>query len=473
MQTPITPLISLPSNNVGCIPKIGYWLGHFWSLCLVPLGLIKCVAETAFTYFSKVFTYFSKQDSPSSSSISVSPGTDIEPSRITLKEFKKEELAGDQTMLKIDEVRKESPMLQLKQPISLETLSSALPVNSKTADEISQLLEVPQDNKPIDTTIHCDTSVENLPTKNVELTDERAPKFTKFKRRVPKKQNHSTQAILQPPPSSFNSMPPTIVETSNAHPTQSAPRVIDVPDDGNCLLYAIGIGLRKIYAEYPDIQKTLNWNISSEQLQKIFNTSELIKKLEPTNGLKQKLTKHLAKLLEAPGKQLRQQAAAYLENNLTNERVRLALFDGINSHLEAARKQIQEAEELVSILMMDIQALINQPETMDDESQLTEKMTHLRFTQESIDLQKANLLSENNLQGYIDITKQDHVYCGIPQLFALSKIYNIPIRVVYKYGKADQYSEIYNEEVNIGRSSPLPILTVAHVNENHFKLLSS
>ncbi len=274
---------------------------------------------------------------------------------------------------------------------------------------------------------------------------------------------HSQPSSLTPTPQSspqptkVSPVQPEInaarIETSNAT-TQPAPHAIDVPDDGNCLLYAIGVGLRTKYADYPEYQNKLNWNISTEQLEEVFTTSKLTEEGDPSSKLeREQAKKHLVKLLEVPGKQLRQQAADYLKQHLTDDDVLLALFDGVRSHIDITKKKLDEERSMT--------LLLEEQEDFDN----------LALAMQSIEQQEANMLQEDDLESYIKMTENDHVYCGIPQLFALCKFYDIPIRVLYKYGKADQYAETYNEQVNEGRESRLPTLTVAHVNDNHFKFI--
>lgn len=232
---------------------------------------------------------------------------------------------------------------------------------------------------------------------------------------------------------------------------KSQPRVIDVPDDGNCLLYAMGVGLRKKYADKPEIQKKLQWDIEVEKLQgNLYKSTDLLK---------------------APGELLRKQAAAYLEENQTDGEIMIALMEGVASHLDVAKKKITEEELIIPILTMDIEELKRRIPSLEIENQLKEKNAHLASVQASVAFQKANLPSDDNLQGYIDLTKQDHVYCGVAQMFALSREYGVPVQVLYNYGKPNQYAQIFNDEVNTNNSNPLPILTVAHVNGNHFKFL--
>lgn len=240
-----------------------------------------------------------------------------------------------------------------------------------------------------------------------------------------------------------------VIEKKTAPPQA---KIIDVPDDGNCLLYAMGIGIRKKYAAYPEIQAKLQWEVDVKHLS---------------------VNLHKAKdLLEFPGKQLRRQASQYLEQHKTNDEITLSLIEGISSHLDVAKRKLREEEDLVPILMMDIEKLQDKTQTPIVKNQLVEKRKHLEIVQDSICYQKANMPAEADFQGYIDITKKDRVYCGVAQLFALSKYYGIPVSVLYNYGKASQHEQIFNAEVNTGRSDPLPILTIAHVNGNHFQYVN-
>src|SRR5205823_4523713 len=151
--------------------------------------------------------------------------------------------------------------------------------------------------------------------------------------------------------------------------------------------------------------------------------------------------------LKSVGKHLRAQAGTYLEKNLMDGDVMAAVIEGIASHLAVALKKIKEEELIIPILLTDIEQLKKANKTEDIQKQLKDKIQHLETTRASIAFQKANLPSEDNLQQYIDITKQDHIYCGIAQLFALGRFYGIPVRVVYNYGKAES-SQLFNDKVN-------------------------
>ena len=73
------------------------------------------------------------------------------------------------------------------------------------------------------------------------------------------------------------------------------------------------------------------------------------------------------------------------------------------------------------------------------------------------------------MAGYIDITEKDKVYAGIAQALALSKEYNVPVRVLNFYGTAHEYPQLFNEQPD-KQPSP-PVITIAHVNGNHFQFI--
>jgi hypothetical protein len=235
------------------------------------------------------------------------------------------------------------------------------------------------------------------------------------------------------------------------------PKAINVPDNGNCLLYAIGIGLRKKYADYPTVQEKLQWDVKPELL-----TGDLYKAVD---------------LLEAPGKKLREQAATYLEAHQADEdgEVMIALMEGILSHLDVMRKKIEEEEAVIPFLMEDIETLKEQlsknPHSALLKQQLTQKQEQLKMIQDSVQYQRDNMPEEGELQTYIDITKKDHIYCGLPQVIALSKEYNVPIRVIYNYDKPahQQNEQLFNDQSY--KDPAPPIITIAHVNGNHFQFV--
>lgn len=230
------------------------------------------------------------------------------------------------------------------------------------------------------------------------------------------------------------------------------PSVIDVPDDGNCLFYASGIGLRTKYKDIPEIQEKLQWNVDTQLL------TENLSKNEP--------------LLREPGVSLRRQAAAYLENHLAEEEVYIGLLGGIGDYVEVAHRKIQEEESAIQILLEDINTLkqwLQQFGNTKDNYQLQIQQKEGQIAQKraSIAETEKNLPNDENLQGYIDRTKEDHVYCGAAQVYAIAKFYHVPIAIVSRYGEKDQQEDIYNAE------SPLQPIKLAFVNGNHYRYINS
>jgi hypothetical protein len=229
--------------------------------------------------------------------------------------------------------------------------------------------------------------------------------------------------------------------------------LINVPDDGNCLFYAIGIGLKKNYPEDIEIQKKLGWEVDPNSLQ-----GNLSKAYE---------------LLAAPGKLLREQAAQHLSNeskldeNKKDESFRNALIGGIEDHIIAVKKEIEGDKSIILILDEELNEL-RERKSQDNDTlkQIEEKKLHKKSLEESIELQEKNMpKDENDIERYIALTSMNYIYCGIVQVLSLCKVYDIPIKVIYDYGKEGQYEQTYNQKENAKRK----VLTLAHVNDNHFK----
>lgn len=222
---------------------------------------------------------------------------------------------------------------------------------------------------------------------------------------------------------------------------------INVPDDGNCLHYAIAVGLAKKYHNNPEIQAKSQWLAPLDKL---------------TGDLRNK-----ANLLKEPGATLRHQAAEYLEKNHTNDEVAFALMEGVWSHLEVASRKIDEEEAVIPILENDIRELEKRPKSPLIAKQMQQKLEQVQIKQESIALQKKRLPSENNLREYIELSKEDRFYCGAPQVLALAKYYGIPIRVVYH----SQNPNIKPHEQIFNGQNQSPTLITLVYRENHFKYL--
>ncbi len=243
--------------------------------------------------------------------------------------------------------------------------------------------------------------------------------------------------------------PPAVIVVEQKN-TIKTPNVIDVPDDGNCLFYACGVGLRTKYKDIPEIQEKLQWNVNTQLL------TESLSKNEP--------------LLREPGATLRQQAADYLETHLTEEDVFIGLLGGIGDYVEVANRKMQEEESTIQILLNDIDRLQQWLQQFGNTAhnyllQIQEKEEQVALKRASIAETKKYMPNDENLHGYIDMTKGDHVYCGAAQVYAIAKFYDVPIAIISRYGEKDQQKDIYNAE------SPYPPIKLAFVNGNHYRYI--
>lgn len=219
---------------------------------------------------------------------------------------------------------------------------------------------------------------------------------------------------------------------------------IDMPDDGNCLFYALSTGIRKKYHTIPAIQDKLKWEINPNEL-----IGDLSKK---------------ADLLKEPASNLRQQAADFLIKNQDDEMVMVALFGAIDEHNPNVQRRIQDLESLTVVLFQDIEDLQNMSQTEDIQTQLYQKIIHLESIQQAIEKENQNFVEEGDIPSYIEKSKQDHFYCDAAHIYALSHYYEIPVIVISKYGKSDQSEDTYNPEAAFS----LAPITIAHVNGNHY-----
>lgn len=217
---------------------------------------------------------------------------------------------------------------------------------------------------------------------------------------------------------------------------------IEVPNDGNCLHYAIAVGLAKKYHNRPEIGK-LNWNAPLEKL-----TGDLSKQAE---------------LLKEPAATLREQAAKYLKDNQGNDEISFALIEGILSHIDVAGGKIKDYQKnMIPMLEKEISKLKSFRQTDDVRAQIQEYQIGIKNYRDDIKFLQENLPDLDHPNTYIQMSKKDRFYCGIPQVLALTKVYNIPIRVLYPYGE-----QTFNEQPG------KPIVTIKHINGNHFQYLDN
>lgn len=233
-------------------------------------------------------------------------------------------------------------------------------------------------------------------------------------------------------------------EVISINPTQKITAtlgLINVPDDGNCLFYSLAIGLKKKQADNRTVQETLHW---------MMNENDLIGDLSQAY-----------ERLNEPGATLRSQAADYLKTNKDHQNISHALTEGILSHRDVEEIKINDERALLSLLYEEM--LEQQEREPRNERLLEETRNQIQLIEASIQQLEHNLPDPSNIEEYIERTKTSGFYCGLPQIIAISNKYEIPIRVLYRYGKQDQHEQIFNQQLSG------PVITLAHLNGNHFE----
>lgn len=200
------------------------------------------------------------------------------------------------------------------------------------------------------------------------------------------------------------------ISSSSSHPLDKT--IIDVPDDGNCLFYALSLGLGDRVDVNPEYFSSL-------------------KKEERANYLKNAADR------------LRKEAADYLETP-TGDRITLilAMMEGVGSYQEALNNQLEEKKQVVELL--------EQEEGHDLETLKKE----IEDLQQKVDADMSDA-------EYIADSRQNGFYCGTPQILALSHLYKVPISVETDDG------------VNVYGQGEGPPLRIAYVNGNHFQWIKS
>lgn len=251
-----------------------------------------------------------------------------------------------------------------------------------------------------------------------------------------------------------------------------APRIVDVPDDGNCLLYAIAVGLGTHYKDHPEIQHKLGWNVDPDQLTELFPVLKEMGK----------------EILADPAKKLRAQAAEYLEQN--QQDLADVLLEAVESQREASLEQINSAKSTLEILTaelkqaeLDLQnahqevknAIDHPQEELQEvilaslyeqvevfQKKLDDAIEKVRQATASIQLDAEKVSNEATIQKYLQLSKKEGFFTGTAQILALSKVYNIPICIISSEGAPQ----------TLNGESPLPTLTIKHVGGNHFQFVS-
>lgn len=263
-----------------------------------------------------------------------------------------------------------------------------------------------------------------------------------------------TEIALQPVSKEVTEAPQQITEVEVVNKPKE-PVAIDVPNDGNCLFYACAVGIRKKYHNIPAIQEKLAWEVDPSTL-----TGDLSKQ---------------ADLLKKPGTLIRQQSSDFLLANMEDELVMNALLGAIYEHNPKFERRITEMEASIKTLLQDIDKLQNKLQTASVESQLMQKIEAIEDLRKNIKEQQQNLVDTDNIPAYIEKSKQDRFYCDSPHIYAIGRLFGVPIKVLINYNEKapanekDQPFDIYNSEA-IHSSTPI---TIAHVHGNHYMYIDT
>ena len=232
---------------------------------------------------------------------------------------------------------------------------------------------------------------------------------------------------LEPPsvPKISKTTPEKTQPTVAVSPKNLAPRIpqeIDVPDDGNCLLYAIAVGMKKKYAAFPEIQEKLNWSIHPDEL---------------SGNLKTK-----GELLKKPAETLRKQAANFLASNQNDDSIKTALIEGVLTHSKVAKGKIQDCESMIAILEDEINQLNRsgklEPAILDQmENQIQSYHKEITIQKSKFPVDNLENIEEMELEPYIPQYIEETIklgtYCGTAQIHALSQFYQVPIKILGNY----------------------------------------
>jgi hypothetical protein len=440
--------MNIPEGLVGLLPtplslgperlgwqKIGNALGRVFSALLsIPLTLIPLVRKIALLASERI-SHLSPQHKkdPISSEVSnnhVSPDL------------------GDlfHDTLDVDQKLKNSPdPLKAPQMEEDEEISPDSEIDESPQSPVKEHVGSQQIGKKVaDAEINFDEEIEEIEEFEEEPIKESPVQDSPIKENPEAKKQQSSEAS-------------PIAPAQEKAKVVVKPTVIDVPDNGNCLFYALAVGLRKKYMNNTAIQEKLNWSAKPDQL---------------TGNLKTAVD-----LLDPPGKKLREQAAAYLKEHLVDEEIMLALMEGVGSHIEVAQRKINEEEDALPFAREEVENLEKELRSLPNQSssyagtlkqRIKENKDLIEKKEQSIQFLRDNLPNEDDLPGYIDITEKDKVYAGIAQALALSKEYNVPVQVLNFYGTPHEYPQLFEQA---DKQSQPPIITIAHVNGNHFQFV--
>lgn len=345
-----------------------------------------------------------------------------------------------------------------KKPVKKPVVSSSS--NSKTT-KLDKVKEPAKKKKPIKKkkTVSFDLTPDIIPTKKEDtLLKVAKVNSSTFPSSSSSFISSTSSTIASSPSSSLSSSSSpsspssssSVKKVSSSQPSTTKEQIIQVPDDGNCLFYSIGLGLKMMFKRNKDIQKKLDWTHNIKK-----SIQEHGRDLSSTGGL-----------LKPVSNRLRHQAADWLQENIQDEGVRNDLIVAIYFQNEKTREKITDAQ--TSLLLAKEELATFKKETAHYPNYETTKNL-LRQGREQIDQWKKNiaiyqsqLIGENDFDTYIKRSRENGFYGTGLHIKALCEIYGIRIKV-----KSHYPDQIHNEDIN--QSTPL---VIRFVNGNHYNYVT-
>ncbi len=419
--------------------KISLWIGHVWSICILPYKWIKHVVQTALACFSKMPEQAPPFTPPATHNSKIPLDTPIASATQSPKKFTKQQLQEKMTENRMNAtVDQEEPVPDLhdlfygdqeevsKTPLPASTQKSDLklePTNPTISSPVSllnsQAAPILQGETPHDQPV--DAKVKNLQLANVKVTEEPSLKFTRSRRQV-KKPVHLTQPALQPTPISVHSTLPALKPASQSIDSQlkpsqlqqtahkaveeTKPKYIDAGGGGNCQLLSILKGLEKQYPEILKQYKDLHKQTLDAQVLRKMGVVFIREQLEKRGPYVEDLIGYL----DTDRKEYNQAMIEPVERSLNEEKNKIeAKFQNktISQAIYIKTKQAHREKFMTKITQL--------------------KKKYVRTNNDFL-----NLLEKNGFQ------------CSTLHLFALSIKLELPIHVHDQYGVENHDIQYFN-----------------------------
>ena len=260
------------------------------------------------------------------------------------------------------------------------------------------------------------------------LTSQASKKFEDLFERVSSDLNvpNTTTANRTESKSNANVKNLNIEQNLNVSETSIQTKLINVPDNGNCLFYALTLGIGK---KFLNVKNELEWDVNVDELNGDFF--------------------HKEHMLNKPADKLRQEAAKFLIDSVKQ----------YESTLKSTAEELNMSEaELIEMLNYQDDFKIDKDGIY----------TALQTSIQSHNLVRGHEGMIKDIADYINHSKKDHFYGGVAEILALSKKYDISIRVIYNYNADDQREEIFNKKTD---ESTIITIACTGINQNHFQYL--